>query len=65
MSELSIHELETQHGELLPEREALGVIISFANAGVIAQINQLAVANQAFTFASTNTAENVAAIVFG
>ena len=24
MSELSIHELETQHGELLPERETLG-----------------------------------------
>jgi hypothetical protein len=25
MSELSIHELEAQHGEVLPEREALGV----------------------------------------
>jgi hypothetical protein len=24
MSELSIHELEAQHGEVLPEREALG-----------------------------------------
>jgi hypothetical protein len=26
MSELSILELEAQHGELLPEREALGVV---------------------------------------
>jgi hypothetical protein len=65
MSELSIHELETQHGELLPEREALGVIVSVLNFGAIAQINQLAVANQAFTVLSANTAANEAAIVFG
>lgn len=26
MSELSVLELEAQHGELLPEREALGVV---------------------------------------
>jgi hypothetical protein len=26
MSELSIHELEIQHGEVLPERETLGLI---------------------------------------
>jgi hypothetical protein len=26
MSELSIHELEAQHGEVLPEREALSTV---------------------------------------
>ncbi len=35
MSELSILELETEHAELLPEREALGVfikVVQVANA---------------------------------
>jgi hypothetical protein len=27
MSELSIHELEAQHGEVLPEREALSHVV--------------------------------------
>jgi len=26
MSELSVHELDTQHGEVLPERETLAVV---------------------------------------
>jgi hypothetical protein len=33
MSELSIHELEAQHGEVLPEREALGSVFGFYNGG--------------------------------
>jgi hypothetical protein len=31
MSELSMHELEAQTGEVLPEREALGVVIGSFN----------------------------------
>jgi hypothetical protein len=51
MSELSIHELETQHGELLPEREALGfTIVAFSH------LVNLAEAEQAFTILSANTA---------
>jgi len=63
MSELSIHELETQQGELLPEREALGGY--FVNLGIFAQINQVAVAHQALTALSYNSANNYAAIVWG
>ncbi len=52
MSELSIIELETQHSELLPEREALGHwggvnFVAFANT---------AVALQALTILSANAA---------
>jgi hypothetical protein len=50
MSELNIHELETQHGELLPQRETLG----FFNFGIIA--SNWAEAVQALTLQSTNTA---------
>ena len=32
MSELSVLELEAQHGELLPEREALGVMGTFGHS---------------------------------
>jgi len=61
MSELSIHELETQQGELLPEREALGGF--FYNAGVIAHVNQYVEANQALTLLSKNTAVGVVTII--
>lgn len=37
MSELSIHELEAQHVEVLPEREALGIhVIGSFNNHVVA-----------------------------
>jgi len=52
MSELSIHELETQHGELLPEREALG---HFGGINIIAVSNS-AEAVQAVTLLSANAA---------
>ena len=51
MSELSTYELETQHGELLPEREALGI---FSITRVIAVNTASAV--QAVTLLSLNNA---------
>lgn len=49
MSEISIHELEMEHGELLPEREALG-------AFPIEDVNNIAI---------VQTAANVAIAVQG
>jgi hypothetical protein len=63
MSELSIHDLESQTGELLPEREALGGILGSFNNHVIA-INS-AEAVQAFTFASSNSAVAIQTVVTG
>jgi hypothetical protein len=54
MSELSIHDLETQTGELLPERETLAIVIGSFDNHVIA-INS-AEAIQALTLASSNHA---------
>jgi len=44
MSELSIHELEAQHGEVLPEREALSrfVTVGSFNGGNHIHANNLA-----------------------
>lgn len=59
MSELSIQELESQHGELLPEREALGVFsIHFSHVSV----HQYAQALQALTVNSTNIAANSSSV---
>lgn len=58
MSELSIHELETQHGELLPEREALGVFVHISSV----HVHQFAQALQAFTVDSTNIAANASSV---
>jgi hypothetical protein len=57
MSELSIDELQTETGELLPEREALGTII-IGNIGA-------AVAIQAHTDHSVNVAVNIQAVIIG
>jgi hypothetical protein len=54
MSELSIHDLEIQTGELLPEREALGIVIGLFDNHVIAINNAEAV--QALTLASSSHA---------
>ena len=60
MSELSILELETEHAELLPEREALGIHVS---------VKVVQVANaDAFSvggFLNYNVAEAGNAIVIG
>jgi hypothetical protein len=64
MSELSIHELETQHSELLPEREALGgVAIASFNTAIFAANSAQAV--QALTLLSKNTAVAVQTIYAG
>lgn len=55
MSELSIDELQTETGELLPEREALGTII-IGNIG-------FANAFQAGSDNSTNVAVNIQAVI--
>ena len=52
MSELSIHDLEAQIGELLPEREALGMVIGSFDNHVVAISSAEAV--QALTLASSN-----------
>jgi hypothetical protein len=57
MSELSIHELEAQHGEVLPEREALGTFTfgSFNHDHTVYAVNS-ANATQSHTFLSSNSA---------
>ena len=56
MSELSIHELEAQHVEVLPEREALGHFTFGSFNNHVNAFNQ-ANAYQQFTLGSNNTAE--------
>ena len=51
MSELSISELETQHIDLLPERETLGSIVTVVNGG--------AASLQTLTLLSANGALNI------
>jgi len=53
MSELSIHELQAETVELLPERETLGVI-TIVNGGASSE--------QAFTLFSVNKAVNVQSV---
>jgi hypothetical protein len=57
MSELSIDELQTETGELLPEREALGTIV-IGNIGS-------AIALQAHSHHSVNVAVNIQTVVIG
>ncbi len=52
MSELSMHELEAQHGEVLPEREALSV--GFA----VGSFNHRTTINNTTTHVTTVTASN-------
>ena len=63
MSELSIHDLESQTGELLPERETLAIIIGSFDNHVIA-INS-AEAVQALTLASSNNATAIQTVITG
>ncbi len=63
MSELSIHELEAQHSEVLPEREALGVAFgSFNNHNSIHAFNQ---ANSFAALGGHSSATAVQTIITG
>jgi hypothetical protein len=63
MSELSIHELEAQHGELLPERETLGFILGSFDGNTAIFASNSATAVQALTLLSKNTAVAAQTIV--
>jgi hypothetical protein len=66
MSELSIHELEIQHTELLPEREALGIYGSFDHNHVDIHsynFSQTNVQVQHNTFLSHQTAVNTQFVI--
>jgi hypothetical protein len=63
MSELSIHDLESQTSELLPERETLAVIIGSFDNHIIAINNAEAV--QALTLASSNNAVAIQTVITG
>jgi hypothetical protein len=60
MSELSIYELEAEHGEVLPERETLGVYNFYNYVIAFNQANAL----QAYTHYSHNSATAGQTIVF-
>ncbi len=64
MSELSIHDLETQTGELLPEREALGIFVINTGFNSVSASNG-AEAVQALTLLSANHATAVQVINVG
>jgi hypothetical protein len=63
MSELSLNELESEHGELLPERETLANI-NFSIASIVAQASGVQVSNatQALTLLSVNQGNNTQAV---
>ena len=63
LPELSIDDLESQTGELLPEREALGIIIGSFDNHVFAINNAEAV--QALTLASSNDAVAIQTVITG
>lgn len=63
MSELSLLELDAQHTELLPEREALGVYGSFNGAHI--SIHESNIQNQFLTSHSHETATNVQVVNIG
>jgi hypothetical protein len=63
MSELSLSELDAQHIELLPEREALGVYHSFNGAHI--SVSQSNHQTQVLAFGSSQSANNVQVIAIG
>jgi hypothetical protein len=64
MSELSIHDLETQTGELLPEREAMALFAIGSFDNHVVAINS-AEAVQALTLFSHNSATAVQVVNVG
>jgi hypothetical protein len=65
MSEISLHELETQYGELLPVRETLGFVNFGSFNTALTAVHQSATAVQALTIDSSNTAANIADVSTG
>jgi hypothetical protein len=63
MSELSIHDLESETGELLPEREAMSIIVGSFDNHVFAVNSAEAV--QALTAFSHNSAVAVQTVITG
>ncbi len=64
MSEISMRELEAQHGELLPERETLATFAFGSFDNHVVAVNSAA-AYQAFTYQSSNGAEAVQNVITG
>jgi len=64
MSEISMHELEAQHGEELPEREALGHFTFGSFNNHVFAVNS-ANAYQAFAYDSSNSATAYQAVITG
>jgi hypothetical protein len=65
MSELSILELETEHVELLPEREALGIFANFGGNYVSQHATSVAIAlggNRSGGNLAASSASNVAIV---
>jgi hypothetical protein len=58
MSELSILELEAQHGEVLPEREALSVGVAIGSFNHRTTINHNTTTNTATTHTTSVSASN-------
>jgi hypothetical protein len=67
MSELSITELQTQQGDLLPAREALnrGHVFVAIGSGNLTSIHSKATAIQVLTFGSSNSASSSVVVVNG
>lgn len=66
MSELSILELETEHAELLPEREALNGFHGFINGGGNhVSVTQTSVSISAHGTVNDSTATSTAIIAVG
>jgi hypothetical protein len=63
MSELSLTELDAQHTDLLPEREALGVYGSFNHSHI--SIHQSNIQTQFLTSHSHESATNVQVVSVG
>ena len=59
MSELSILELETEHAELLPERETLSI---HGNHNHVTSVQQTAIAFAGFGHNNTAIASNISVI---
>lgn len=70
MSELSILELETEHAELLPEREALSLVHGgFVGGGNHVTVTQVSIASAhagtSTNMAPTATATNISVVAVG
>jgi len=59
-----MHELEAEHGEVLPERETLGTVAFGSFNNHVFAVNSAA-AYQAFTWKSSNSATAVQSVVTG